>query len=305
MTDCLFCNSKFGNRNQLRKRHILQHLPWFFGEQLCYICTQRFDSNYKLLKHCEGVNHMKRVATAKPKPNIAELRINHLQTLTEAQAEQCRELAYHSHISNFDRKDSFYDDFWLFQTMNTPKTPEDGPREESTFDGTLPPNFPVFNDINFQPVIDVDQQPVVTEFDSPNPAVSLSALPEPPMSKRKRASTPELEREPGQEVDILKRLISLEGKVDNLNRKVVDTAQEQSADIKKQLQRIEGIVESNAAATQSYAKSLAMVLQKDIAKVLETATTLEKAAGPKLTPAALQALLTLSSESMRLYQQAE
>lgn len=260
---------------------------------------------------------MKCVAEKDIQPNIASLRGEYLTTLTSAQADQCSEIAYSSHQSHYDSIESFYDNLELFNAMDTLKTPEQGPCEEPDFDGTLPRNMPVFSDMDFQqcaaaPAVHGNPSQVAAStqdtdsaaqtVDQPNPAITdpLGKLPEPPRSKRPRRS-PDSELQV--EGDLMRKLTSLEAKVDSLNRKVVDTAQEQSADIKKQLQRLEAAIESNTTAVQDYSKSLALVLQGDIAKVLDTVNAMGNTAGPRLSPAGLQALVTLSSETMKLYQQ--
>ena len=69
---------------------------------------------------------------------------------------------------------------------------------------------------------------------------------------------------------VVSKLQAIEGKIDSLNKKVVDTAESQTVDLKNRLSKLEECVEHNTTQVQGYSKIMAMILQRDIAKVLET-----------------------------------
>ena len=91
-----------------------------------------------------------------------------------------------------------------------------------------------------------------------------------------------------------------EGKIDSLNKKVVDTAESQTADLKNRLSKLEECVEQNTTQVQGYSKML--TLQRDISKVLKTVGQLVQVQRPQVSSEMLSALVTLSQEAVKMYQ---
>ena len=122
---------------------------------------------------------------------------------------------------------------------------------------------------------------------------SLEDLPEPPTLKRKRSSPPSAT--PGEQSQLLSRLTSL-------GKKVVETAESQTADLKGKLSKLEDMVEANCVQVQQYSKTLAMLLQKDTGKVVDTVNLIQKSPqAPTVSQEMLKALLTLSQEAVKIY----
>ena len=128
----------------------------------------------------------------------------------------------------------------------------------------------------------------------------LPELPEPPVRPTKcsrKASSPSCSEDKSAPMS---KLYTLEQKLDSLGKKVVETAESQTADLKARLCRLKDAIESNCANVQTYSKSLAVVLQ-DIAKVLDTVKLIQESGnGPLMSPAMLSALITLSREAVKV-----
>ena len=105
-----------------------------------------------------------------------------------------------------------------------------------------------------------------------------------PLSQRSTDVDPSLLQLVQQMTDLQLRSANcrpIEGKLDSLNKKVVDTAESKTADLKNRLSKLEECVKHNTTQVQGYSEMLAMALQRDITKVLETVGQLGRFKGHK------------------------
>ena len=313
-----FCESTFSNSYK-RTRHSLKHLPWFFGNNLCVICEVKFDSTPRLFEHCTSNPHAETVKLNKQTIDVVQERQNFARSADQGvnTAKYLEELVQKKYTTNFDRSDGILDCVDLFPNspvkMNTPEQDNNQPATSlSPYAGMLPTESPRMPSVITDP--DTTDFSVIETNDGEK-GVCLTArshdcsqveeLPEPPLkpAKHSRTSTTPSCSEDKQCDKLMSKLCALEHKLDSLSKKVVDTAESQSADLKVRLSRLEDSIESNCANTQSYSKSLAVFLQKDISKVLDTVRLIQETEnGPKMSPVMLSALVTLSKEAVKLYE---
>ena len=100
---------------------------------------------------------------------------------------------------------------------------------------------------------------------------------------------------------VVRKLQAIEGKIDSLNKKVVDTAESQIADLKNRLSKLEECVKHNTTQVKGYSKMLAMTLQRDNQGIGDC-WSIGKVQGSQVSPEMLSALVTLSREAMKMYQ---
>ena len=337
---CIYCGTVVNNSFKLY-RHCLTHLPWFFGSVLCCVCEHRFDSKPRLEDHCNSKEHKAAIEwVTSTLPDIQQLRIKYCELEGSSKGAVFQNFLqnYCLHkktYTNFDRADGILDRN-LFplppEQMDTP-VQDDVTSDTGRYQGMLPTSIPLMSSqlstvvgegqINNLEIVGVE---VHGQVDShveseprsdahPMPAnghlvqtvqntsvSSLGDLPQPP----KPAKRPRTQSTPGPQEDklgqILTKLQSLEGKVDGLNKKVVETAEHQAAGIKNKLAKMTDLIESNTASIQDYSKTLATVLQSDLAKLFDTIRQInDNPACPKMSPAMMSALLTLSQEAVSMY----
>ena len=262
----------------------------------------------KLFEHCTTTQHQEIVKLHKKTINIVLER----RDFTESSAENTRAflegLVQRKYTTNFDRSDSILDCIDLFP--NPPvkmNTPEQDNGQQSAFTGELPTEFPRMpadvmisssDTPSFNAALTSDN--IVTHSHGME---QLAELPEPPVRPAKcsrKASSPSCSEDNSA---LMSKLYTLEQKLDSLGKKVVETAASQTADLKARLCKLEDTIESNCANVQTYSKSLALFLQKDIAKVLDTVKLIQQSGnGPPMSPAMLSALITLSREAVKIYE---
>ena len=76
----------------------------------------------------------------------------------------------------------------------------------------------------------------------------------------------------------------------------------QAADIKGKLARLGELIEGNTTSIQDYSKSLAVVLQKDLAKLFDTIQQWDSPCAPPMSQAMMSALLTIAQEAVKVYE---
>ena len=338
---CMYCGVTFNNSFKLH-RHCLEHLPWFFGSILCCICEQRFGSKRRLEDHCETKGHKTLVEKVNVTlPDVEQLRLTYCKlegssSGSEFQDFLCNYCVPKKTYTNFERSDGILDRNLFPQPPRKMHTPvqDDNGIDMGRYQGMLPTSFPLMStqvttvlveEQTGNPVGEVQGQldsheesvePGSNVLPGPgdaNPAQSsvmpstsmsgLEDIPDPP----RPAKRPRLQSTPGPQHEdkfgqVLAKLQTLEAKVEGLNKKVVETAEHQAADIKIKLAKLGDSIESNTACIQDYSKSLAVVLQKDLAKLFDTMQQLkDNPNGPQMSPAMMSALLTLAQEAMKMY----
>ena len=322
---CLFCSSVFKSKSK-GKRHSVTHLPWYFGNILCIICEQRFEVKQKLFEHCETKGHQRKLDANKARFDVQSERRQfvEIERCTYSQViigfieENFTEKEF---FTNFDRPDGIIDRLDLFPdspkrvTMNTPEL-DSVPQDMVVCNGMLPMEFPRMS-TSLGPIdpstFTASMDEVSPQGGSSNATLSqrstdvhpmVEELPDPPERPTKRARSQSAPVGPADDrlAAVVSKLQAIEGKIDSLNKKVVDTAESQTADLKNRLSKLEECVEHNTTQVQGYSKMLAMTLQRDITKVLETVGQLGKVQGSQVSPEMLSALVTLSREAMKMYQ---
>ena len=323
---CVYCGATYYNSFKLY-RHCLKHLPWFFGSIVCCVCKQRFDSKPRLEEHCESRSHTALVCKGTNTPlDIHQFRVEYCELEGISRGSEfddfLQNYCLHRKVyTNFDRPNGILDRNLFLDPPKKMDTPvQDDIADTSGYQGMLPTSFPVMTsqitvlgEVQGDLVIGQDKPDAPSNSGDQVQDVSgdttgatdgastrLENLPEPVPVKRKCSFT---STSPGEQSLLLARLASLENKVDSLGKKVVETAVNQTADLKGKLSKLEDLMEVNCARVQQYSKTLAMVLQKDIGKVMDTVNLIRQTPqAPTVSQEMLKALLTLSQEAVKIYE---
>ena len=250
------------------------HLPWYFGNILCIICEQRFKVKQKLFEHCETKGHQRKLDANKAPFDVQSERRQFVETERCAYSQVIigfieENFTEKEFFTNFDRPDGIIDRLDLFPespkrvTMNTPEL-DSAPQDMVLCNGMLPMEFPCMP-TSLGPIdpstFAASMDEVVPQGGSSNATLSqrsidvhpmVDELPDPPERPTKQARSQSAPVGPADDrlAAVVSKQQATEGKIDSLNKKVVDTAESQTADLKSRLSKLEECVKHNTTHNQ-------------------------------------------------------
>lgn len=91
---CIFCLKNYSERKRVT-RHLVSHLPWYFGKYICYSCKYSADRKDRLDKHCATKEHLENpTETVITRIKIFTLKKQYIQERGFSNDAGCRELQY-------------------------------------------------------------------------------------------------------------------------------------------------------------------------------------------------------------------
>lgn len=332
---CIFCQKDLKTHS---RRHLLSHVPWFFGEFLCVFCDRKLQDRARLLVHAEQVAHIKNVGRNLGRDNsyIIQLRREVLQETRVQLGEEhpvtklYEELCEVNFTVTQDLPDGFLekDLFPVGPTrplkQNMPEM--DTPVQDETYMHHVEPVSPaagisngfVTDTANGATMYLGDIAPGTTyqvvacqpsQVSAANPTLGQIDMPSLPSPPRERAASPcpSLPKRQCSEsnTDLLTRLAEMEQRVEQkleaLNRKVVETARSQTKDLERSFSRLEGRVDSSTKEITKYQKLLADNLQNNICGALQQLKSFKEHGG--LTLPLVKGLEALAQEAKKIYEE--